>query len=312
MGAVKRATAPRRMGAIKRATATLMSMAATTLPAQPLPYRGVLIDWTIGEVPPAEDFQNRLAPSLERWRVEGIKSAMLKLPIEHAGLATIAAEHGFTFHHVPLEANGHHVVLKKWLQPELTDKVPPFATHQVGVAGLCMDDQGNMLVVKEWRDDAASGTRVPSAQWKLPGGLLDCGESFGDAAMRETFEETGVQTRFQGLLCFWHRHGLTWGKSDLYYVARLEPADAASTVINVDPEEISDCRWMSISEFLETQDHPLITAVLSRCYGIDSPEEAEQLARPAPLVELLEAGLQWPNREPYPTYFGTSSSTVNQ
>ena len=58
------------------------------------------------------------------------------------------------------------------------------------------------------------------------GGLLDAGESFAEAAVRETFEETGVRTRFRSLLSFWHRHGLTWGKSDLYYVARLEPASA--------------------------------------------------------------------------------------
>eukprot|EP00966_Prymnesium_polylepis_P152757 3528481-Prymnesium_polylepis.1 len=25
------------------------------------------------------------------------------------------------------------------------------------------------------------------------------------------------------MLSFWHRHGLTWGKSDLYYVARSRP-----------------------------------------------------------------------------------------
>jgi ADP-ribose pyrophosphatase YjhB (NUDIX family) len=50
--------------------------------------------------------------------------------------------------------------------------------------------------------------------------------------VRETFEETGVRTRFRSLLSFWHRHGLTWGKSDLYYVARLEPASAAEVEID--------------------------------------------------------------------------------
>ena len=64
------------------------------------------------------------------------------------------------------------------------------------------------------------------------GGLLDAGESFAEAAVRETFEETGVRTRFRSLLSFWHRHGLTWGKSDLYYVARLEPASATEVEID--------------------------------------------------------------------------------
>lgn len=278
-----------------------------TLPSQPLPYRGVLLDMTTiseDEAVNEDEFESQLGASLEQWATEGVKSCMLKLEIRHAALASIAARQGFTFHHVPLDAGGQHVVLKAWLQPSLSDKVPPFATHQVGVAGLCIDDRGRLLVVKEWRDDAASGTRVPSAQWKLPGGLLDCGESFGDAAMRETWEETGVRTRFRSLLCFWHRHGLPWGKSDLYYVARLEPSTASST-ISLDPEEISDCCWMPVSEFLEKEDHPLITAVLRRCYGIDSPAAAVDGAQLPPLVELTEEGVQWPNREPYPTYFGT-------
>ena len=62
--------------------------------------------------------------------------------------------------------------------------------------------------------------------------MLDAGETFAEAAVRETLEETGVHTRFRSLLSFWHRHGLTWGKSDLYYVARLEPASAAEVEID--------------------------------------------------------------------------------
>ena len=218
-----------------RAATASLCIAAASLPSRPLPYRGVLLDFTAEE--PPVNFADRLAPSMERWQAEGIKSAMLKLPIEHAGLATVAAGHGFSFHHVPLDADGQSVVLKKWLQPTLEDKVPPFATHQVGIAGLCIDDENRLLVVKEW-SDVKGGGRVPSAQWKLPGGLLDAGETFAEAAVRETFEETGVRTRFRSLLSFWHRHGLTWGKSDLYYVARLEPASAAEAIA-LDPEEIS-------------------------------------------------------------------------
>ena len=95
-----------------RAAASLC-IAAASLPLNTtrLPYRSVLLDFTAEDPPP--DFAERLAPSMERWQAEGLKSAMLKLPIEHAGLATAAAEHGFSFHHVPLDADGRSVVLKK-------------------------------------------------------------------------------------------------------------------------------------------------------------------------------------------------------
>ena len=147
-------------------SAAAAASSVASLPVRPLPYRGCLLDLTAStSIITVDAFEERLAPSLERWRTEGIKSCMLKLPIESAALATVAATEGFCFHHVPLDGGGRHVVLKKWLQPHLEDKVPPFATHQVGVAGLCTDG-GRLLLVKEWRDTDTG--RVPSAQWKLP------------------------------------------------------------------------------------------------------------------------------------------------
>ena len=97
-----------------------------------------------------------------------------------------------------------------------------------------------------------------------------------------------------------------WGQSDLYYVARLSPASDAEEICP-DPDEISECCWMDIDEFVATQDHPLITAVLKQCYGVErSGGEAaggggERCS--APLVEMIEGSVQWPGRDPYPTYF---------
>ena len=121
-----------------------------TLPHRSLPYRAILLDYTADKAP--DDFAKRLAPSLAAWRAEGMKSCMLKLPLEQASLAEIAAENSFVFHHVPLGGNGgREVVLKCWLQDDLPDKVPPLCTHQVGIAGLVIDAQQRILVVKEWR-----------------------------------------------------------------------------------------------------------------------------------------------------------------
>ena len=36
--------------------------------------------------------------------------------------------------------------------------------------------------------------------WKLPGGLVDPGESIQEAAIREVWEETGVKTKFKSVL----------------------------------------------------------------------------------------------------------------
>jgi ADP-ribose pyrophosphatase YjhB (NUDIX family) len=289
-----------RASMVPRRAICSMLTSISLLPSTPLPYRGVSVDISDADVP---GFAQKIAASVEHWREQGSKSCMLRLPVEHAGLATVAAQHGFEFH----RAEGRHAVMKLWLKPALEDKVPPYATHQVGIAGLVMDKQGRILLVKEWRDNE-DGSRSPSDSWKLPGGLLERGESFEEAVTREVSEETGIETNFKSILCFWHRHGLTWGQSDLYYVARLEPRQEGPGVLRPQPEEISDATWMHVGEFMATQKHPLIRSVLTRMYGLD--EDGSNVAdgdRPVPFQEMCMGPVKFSHRnDPFPTYFGVA------
>ncbi|EKX54920.1 hypothetical protein GUITHDRAFT_42753, partial [Guillardia theta CCMP2712] len=187
-----------------------------------------------------EQFALRLRSTVSHLKSEQMKSCWLQLPIALSSFAAVAnTNEGFTFHH----AKDDYVVLKLWLREGEEDKVPDFATHQVGCAGFVLNDKGELLVVKEY---TGNRTRTSSPVWKLPGGMLDLGESFEEGACREVFEETGIACDFASVLCFWNRHGLTWGKSDLYVVCRLVPK---TLEISADEEEISDCRWMPLSEF---------------------------------------------------------------
>ena len=68
---------------------------------------------------------------------------------------------------------------------------------------------------------------------------------------------------------------------------------------------------MGLDEFLQTQSHPLIKAVLSRSYGLEGAEGLGA-GQPAPLVEMIEAGVQWPGREPYPTYFAAAATHTSE
>ena len=48
-----------------------------------------------------------------------------------------------------------------------------------------------------------------------PSLLAHTGESFAEGCAREVREETGIDCEFRSILTFWHRHGLTWNKSDI-------------------------------------------------------------------------------------------------
>lgn len=272
-----------------------------------LPYHGALVN--LEEQPAlAEDpaaFRSSLESCLADWEQLEMRSAWLRVPLRLSVLMSTAAELGFEVHH----GKGGHVMLKRWLRPDLPDKVPPLATHQVGVAGFVLNSANELLLVREWRTvqgEVPGMQREPAKSLKMPGGLSDAGESFGEAACREVWEETGLRCRFRSLLAFWHRHGLAWGTSDLYVVCLLEP-EGDSTALTPDPEEISECRWMGLGEVLETQDHPLILFVLQKTFGLQATPEVIAAVKAAkeplrPRLVISESAVQWPGREPFPTY----------
>ncbi|NDE06945.1 MAG: NUDIX domain-containing protein [Chloroflexi bacterium] len=125
--------------------------------------------------------------------------------------------------------------------------IPTHATHYVGVGGVVINDRRELLVVCE-RHRATS-----RRYYKLPGGALQAGEHLVDAVTREVLEETGVEARFEALVCFRHWHGYRYGKSDIYFVCRLTPLN---TDLTMQAEEIEECLWMPVDEYLS---HELVS-----------------------------------------------------
>jgi len=56
------------------------------------------------------------------------------------------------------------------------------AKHSVSVAGVVVDDDNRVLVIR--RDD--------NGAWEAPGGVLELDEPFQEGVAREVFEETGL------------------------------------------------------------------------------------------------------------------------
>ncbi|MEO0049500.1 MAG: hypothetical protein RL556_832 [Actinomycetota bacterium] len=69
-----------------------------------------------------------------------------------------------------------------------TELAREFVQHTGAVAILAMDDEGRILLLRQYRHP------VREYLWELPAGLLDIeGESRQDAAKRELLEESGYQ-----------------------------------------------------------------------------------------------------------------------
>ena len=149
------------------------------------------------------------------------------MPNDAAGVIPALLEEGFEWHH----AQKGYAMLTKWL-PEGESMLPKYAATQVGVGGLVISPQNEVLLMKE---------RIPhfgrtESLWKLPGGLVDPGEDLAAGAAREVLEETGVEAEPEGILGLHHRHGFRFGVSDAYFTVQMR---AKTSELKPDPREVT-------------------------------------------------------------------------
>eukprot|EP01112_Ceratiomyxa_fruticulosa_P014374 TRINITY_DN4111_c0_g1_i1.p1 TRINITY_DN4111_c0_g1~~TRINITY_DN4111_c0_g1_i1.p1 ORF type:complete len:280 (-),score=49.56 TRINITY_DN4111_c0_g1_i1:100-939(-) len=209
-------------------------------------HNGILVD---AESFPEtkEGFGSALVASIREWKNNGTRGVWLKIPIEKSDFISLAVAQGFIYHH----AQKDYIMLTSWLKniEEDPNKLPNYATHYLGVGGVVVkyvDDKPMILCVKErWLQS------IWPDFWKVPGGAVDPGEDIATAVKREIFEETGIQTEFESLLCFRQLSQYNFGLSDIYIICKLRPL---SFEIKHDPVEIFESQWIPLETFMACQD----------------------------------------------------------
>jgi 8-oxo-dGTP diphosphatase len=105
--------------------------------------------------------------------------------------------------------------------------------------------------------------------WSLPKGKLKRGESWLEAALREVWEETGVQVQAGSLIgdVFYYMDGspkivLFW---EMFPVGDLD----ASNLVPDNPDEVSDVCWMSISQALNLMSYDAEKALVLKLINMN-------------------------------------------
>lgn len=112
----------------------------------------------------------------------------------------------------------------------------------VGVGCIVVRDDGRLLMVQSHR-----------GFWSTPGGHLDFGESPDECAIRETFEETGLQVAEVEFVAVTNDVLPDAGR---HYVTVWMRADTTERTLAVrDPAEIADAGWFA-PESLPAPLHP--------------------------------------------------------
>ncbi|XP_076844431.1 nucleoside diphosphate-linked moiety X motif 6 [Brachyhypopomus gauderio] len=235
------------------------------LPGEPDRFGGVTVRDFPAEISDSA-FSSVLRDSLSHWRGTGRVAAWLYVPLSLSRLAAVAASHGFTLHH----AHRDVVVLNLWMGPG-ENRLPGYATHQVGVAGAVINEANRTVLVVQDKNKTKNA-------WKFPGGLSNPGENIGDTAIREVFEETGVRSEFRSLLSVrqQHCHPGAFGMSDMYLICRLSPL---TYDIHVCPHECLRCEWREVAELVETAQATPITRRMAALllYGLEKGFDAVDL-----------------------------------
>jgi ADP-ribose pyrophosphatase YjhB (NUDIX family) len=146
------------------------------------------------------------------------------------------------------------------------DPSAPKATSLVpSVNVVVVNDAGEILLIR----------RTDNDNWAVPGGAIDLGESVGQAAVRETREESGIECEITGIVGIYSDP-----KHVILYTSNGEVRQEFSIVLTARPlsgqptpsSESREVRWMPESEVLDyTMDRSMRIRINDYLHRKESP-----------------------------------------
>ena len=125
--------------------------------------------------------------------------------------------------------------------------------------------------------------RSDNGKWGLIGGLLELNETYAEAALRETREETGLEVRLVAFLGIYHNHEMIWSNGDrAHTIGAYFVAEIVSGEPRIDEESL-ELRFFAQNELPElfAEDHRAALDAFFRGVRCPLPDENTQGAAPA-------------------------------
>ena len=201
-------------------------------------FNGITIN-ILNAVTSTEDFKQALTHLLEQASIDSKQLIWISIPHSHAVYIPITTELGFVFHNCLSDEITLTLTLKENVY------IPFIPSYTIGAGAIVINDKQEVLVINERIEKQSA--------YKLPGGHVELTEKISEAIVREVFEETGVRAKFTSILGLTSKHPYRFGKSNMYFICKLEPLTEKIDI--QDTDEIEDAKWVPIDEYIEDESH---------------------------------------------------------
>ena len=119
------------------------------------------------------------------------------------------------------------------------------------------------------------GALAGQSYWATPGGALEAGESFADAARRELFEETGIMTDAVGqevaereFVLQLHDGEYVMAEERFFLVRVADHSISRDHWTPIEIEVMTDHRWWSVGDLMSTSEAVFPETLLAVLAGI--------------------------------------------
>ena len=197
-------------------------------------YNGLTIDTESISKISLSDFKISLKNLLQEAKDKNISLLWLDLTTSQYEHIAFALSLGFEFHN----CESTRTTLTYRVQKGAYIPVAP--THTIGVGAVVINKKNEILLVRD-------KIHTTNSIYKLPGGMLEEGQSLEDGILREVWEETGIIAKLIKMVSVLNTHPYRFNKSNMYIVFQLEPLSSEINII--DTHEIEKALWMSLEEF---------------------------------------------------------------